>query len=192
MNIPKLPWLIALSLTLALAFMIHAWPTEIEEVRTGTLHITLEQFARQLEDVSTRKGIEKITRKEVKPVSHAVSTGGATAYVERFVAAARDTGELVKPSVAAETSGDSVRIPAQPQDTVCMGLGGSQRRNELKLISACVPGNDGVIDRYRGRSFDWTYVDGKPKVSVARGPDVVQAIKYALVALLAWFAGMHL
>lgn len=187
-----LPWLVALALFVALVFIVAKWPTEIEEVQTGTLHMTLEQFAKQLDDMSTRKGVEKVTRKEVKPVSHAVSTGGSTAYVERFVAAARDTAVLVRDSVDVTASGDSVRIPAQPQDTICMGLGGSQRRNELKLISACVPGNDGVIDRYKGRSFDWTYVDGQPKVSVARGPDFVQAIKYALLAALALFVGMQL
>lgn len=163
-------------------------PEKPDNFAIGRGLITIETFQKQLDEVSTRRGLEKVTRKEVKPVSQSIAPGGTTSIVERFVAAAVDTGSVLADSSA---TGAVVSIPAQP-DTVCLGVGGSIRRGSLTILSACAPGGDGLADEFRGRNFDWSYAGGRLNVTASRGPDWRRWLERAAIAGLAGYAGSRL
>lgn len=175
----------AIALLLWLAF--RPVPKLPPEVALGTIVIPAELWQRQLEDLSNRKGAEKITRKEVKPTSHAAAAGASASLVDQFVAAAVGAGSMlpesgVHPPLQSTGDRDSTAANARlpPADTVCLGAGGQLRGKSLTLLSACAPDGAGLIDRFHGRNFDWSYKSGQLSVSVSRGPDVRLLAQLAL------------
>jgi hypothetical protein len=169
--------------------------------------IPAKPFTDELHDIGTRTGIEKISRKEVIPSTHAIAKGAAAPIVDRFLAAAavdvptavsdstqhglltgdaKDSTALparVGPSGSAGS--DSTPHPLLARDTVCVGVGGSQRGKNLTLLSACVPGKDGAIQRFKGSSFDWSYESGRLVVFGARF-----VVPEWIVRALAFIAGV--
>lgn len=174
------PYLAGAVIALVLWLAFRPVPDLPPEVAIGTIVIPPALFQKQLEDVGTRRGNERVTRREVRPTTHAVAPGAASSIVDRFVAAAVDTPIASPDDLPARgTENESTPQPLA-RDTVCVGVGGSLRGRNLALYSACAPGGGGMIDRYNGGNFDWSYESGRLNVSASRFR-IPPAVKWVLI-----------
>lgn len=160
-------------------------------------HVPPRAFEDALKKVSTRSTIEHVTRTVAQPTSSARADSGASTIVTAYIAAAGQQQDSSTASVDL-TKGKSM-APAPAVGERCLGAGGSSRVHhgfffstlELKLLSACVPSRDGLIDRYRGNNPDWSYLSGHAGVTVSRVPDVVQLMQVVGFAAFGYGIGAH-
>lgn len=179
-----------------LMYVCSSSPEPPAEVAIGTLVLTPAQIAAGRPD-GERKGIEKITKAQAKPVVRSVAAGAARERIDAFAAAVSappDTSSSVTPDSTGspENTGTAPGPGTATAALLCYARAEKFNGKRLEQWYDCSDGSERKQIVETGRKFEWIMEGDRADVVYDRLTALWDAVKLPFVALVGFLAGFTL